>query len=45
MAQILTANPRFPEQSVFVTCSRQQVPRLREVRACHAPQLIIAPVR
>ncbi len=37
--QILAANPRFPDQSVFVTCSRQDAPRLREVRVCLARDL------
>jgi ribonuclease T2 len=30
----LRANPRLPPQSVAVTCSWQDVPRLREVRIC-----------
>jgi ribonuclease T2 len=34
MAAFLHANPRFPAQSVVVTCSGQGSPRLREVRVC-----------
>jgi ribonuclease T2 len=30
----LRANPRLPAGSVLVTCSHQDVPRLREVRVC-----------
>jgi ribonuclease T2 len=30
----LRANPRFPAQSVVVTCSGQDAPRLREVHVC-----------
>jgi ribonuclease T2 len=33
-AAFLHANPRFPAQSVVVTCSGQGSPRLREVRVC-----------
>jgi len=33
-AAFLHANPRFPAQSVLVTCSGQGSPRLREVRVC-----------
>lgn len=33
--ELLAANPRFPDQSLIVTCTRQQdSPRLREVRVC-----------
>ena len=34
LEQLRAANPRFPDDSVIVTCSGQDVPRLREVRAC-----------
>jgi ribonuclease T2 len=34
MAAFLHANPRFPAQSVLVTCGGQGTPRLREVRVC-----------
>jgi ribonuclease T2 len=30
----LRSNPRMPQQAVLVTCSRQDAPRLREVRVC-----------
>jgi ribonuclease T2 len=33
-AAFLGANPRLPAQSVVVTCSGQDVPRLREVHIC-----------
>ncbi len=33
------ANPRFPADSVVVTCSRQGVPRLREVHVCFDREL------
>lgn len=33
-AAFLRANPRFPAGAVLITCSRQDVPRLREVRIC-----------
>jgi ribonuclease T2 len=33
-AEFLQANPRFSAQSIVVTCSRQDVPRLREVHVC-----------
>ena len=32
--EFLRSNPRMPQQSVLVTCTRQQAPRLREVRVC-----------
>ena len=32
--EVRAANPRFPPDSVILTCSRQDVPRLREVRIC-----------
>ena len=34
VAAFMHANPRFPAESVVVTCSRQGVPRLREVHVC-----------
>lgn len=34
VASLRAANPGFPDGSLFVTCTRQDVPRLREVRAC-----------
>ena len=34
LAELRAANPRFPEGSLLVTCTGQDVPRLREVRAC-----------
>jgi ribonuclease T2 len=33
-AEFLHANPRLAAQSIVVTCSRQEVPRLREVHIC-----------
>jgi ribonuclease T2 len=33
-AQFLHANPRLSAQSIVVTCSRQDAPRLREVHIC-----------
>jgi ribonuclease T2 len=33
-AAFLRAHPRFPPGSVMITCSRQDTPRLREVRLC-----------
>jgi ribonuclease T2 len=33
-AEFLHANPRFSRQSIVVTCSRQDAPRLREVHIC-----------
>jgi ribonuclease T2 len=33
-AEFLHANPRLSGQSIVVTCSRQDVPRLREVHIC-----------
>lgn len=38
-AAFLGANPRLPAQSVVVTCSGQDVPRLREVRICFTRDL------
>ncbi len=38
-AAFLRANPRNPMQSVVVTCSGQDVPRLREVHICLARDL------
>jgi ribonuclease T2 len=32
--EFLHANPRFSSQSIVVTCSRQDAPRLREVHIC-----------
>jgi ribonuclease T2 len=32
--QLRAANPRFPDGAIIVTCTGQDVPRLREVRAC-----------
>jgi ribonuclease T2 len=32
--EFLRANPRFSAQSIVVTCSRQDAPRLREVHIC-----------
>ena len=32
--ELRTANPRFPDGSIVVTCTHQDVPRLREVRLC-----------
>jgi ribonuclease T2 len=34
LAELRAANPRFPDGSLLVTCTGQDVPRLREVRAC-----------
>jgi ribonuclease T2 len=34
VSAFLRANPRFPEQSVVVTCTGQDAPRLREVHVC-----------
>ena len=39
-AEFLRANPKFSAQSVVVTCSRQDVPRLREVHICLDRDLI-----
>jgi ribonuclease T2 len=33
-AAFLRVNPRYPPGSVLITCSRQDTPRLREVRLC-----------
>jgi ribonuclease T2 len=33
-AEFLQANPKLTTQSIVVTCNRQEVPRLREVRVC-----------
>ncbi len=33
-AAFLQSNPRLPAQAVVVTCTRQDAPRLREVRLC-----------
>lgn len=33
-AAFLRVNPRFPPDSVLITCSREDTPRLREVRLC-----------
>jgi ribonuclease T2 len=33
-AEFLRANPTLPAQSIIVTCSRQDAPRLREVHIC-----------
>lgn len=30
----LRSNPRMPQQAVMITCTRQDAPRLREVRVC-----------
>jgi ribonuclease T2 len=38
-AAMLRANPKLPPQSVVVTCSGQNAPRLREVRVCFDKQL------
>ncbi len=38
-AAFLHANPRLQEQSVVVTCSGQDVPRLREIHICLARNL------
>jgi ribonuclease T2 len=37
--EFLQANPRLPAQSVVATCSRQGVPRLREVHVCFDREL------
>lgn len=34
IADFMRANPRLPQNSLVVTCSRQSEPRLREVRVC-----------
>jgi len=38
-AAFLGANPRLPAQSIVVTCSGQDVPRLREVHICFTREL------
>jgi ribonuclease T2 len=38
-AAFLAANPRLPAQSIVVTCSGQDVPRLREVHICFTRDL------
>jgi len=38
-ASFIRANPRLPAQSVVVTCSGQEAPRLREIHICLARDL------